>query len=100
MSPRVRVIRFARTNEAAGPEREVVARVLLDESVDAVGVILRSSSGWHYQPTGETVISLTSLHSRQDLERHIVLYHLGPLPAANGDAESASIAKTWFAAAG
>lgn len=97
MNPRVRVIRFARVTElavlAAG---EITAHVWLDASTNVVGQILRSGSGWHYQFADGSAAGLASSHSRQDLERQIVLYHLGSLPAT---ADREQPAKDWFAAA-
>ena len=100
MNPRVRVIRFARvTAPAILAGGEIIAHVLLDEAPTAAGQILRSPAGWQHQLGDASMSGLSSAHSRQDLERQIVLYHLGSLPAANASAESAPETKTWFAQA-
>ena len=100
MNPHVRVIRFARVTAPAGlAGGEIIACVLLDEAPAAAGLILRSAAGWRYALGDGSAAGLASSHSRQDLERQIVLYHLGPMPAANAVAGSAPETKTWFARA-
>ncbi len=100
MNPRVRVIRFARVTEPAGlAAGELIAHVLLDEAPTAAGRIIRSSTGWHHRLADNSPSGLVSTLSRQDLERQIVLYHLGSLPTANAPTESAPEIKTWFAQA-
>ncbi len=98
MNPRVRVIRFARVTEPAGlAEGKIVARVWLDEAADAIGLILHTTNGWCYQLHADSTTVLASGHSRQDIERQIVLYHLGALPA---DAAGNQSTEPWLAAAG
>ena len=100
MNPRVRVIRFARVtapaNSAAG---EIIAHVLLDEVPALAERIIRSSMGWHHQLGDHSRSGLASNHSRQDLERQIVLYHLGPLPTATVSDELREDSQSWFAQA-
>jgi hypothetical protein len=99
MNSRVRVIRFARVTEPAGlADGEIVARVWLDESVRAIGLILRTAAGWCYQLEEGSTSLLASSHSRHDLERQIVLYHLGSLPATDAACDQAP--KNWLAATG
>jgi hypothetical protein len=100
MNPRVRVIRFARVAAPAGlATGEIIAHVLLDEKPALAGRIGRSSMGWHYQLGDHSPSGLASSHSRQDLERQIVLYHLGSLPTATLSAELREDSKSWFAQA-
>ena len=99
MNPRVRVIRFARVTEPAGlAAGEIIARVWLDESAGVIGLILRTAAGWDYQLKEDCTSVLVSRSSRQDLERQIVLYHLGSLPAAGAIGDES--AKNWLAATG
>jgi hypothetical protein len=79
MTPAVRVIRFARVDAAPPPSDggSVVARVLLNEHPDAAGHIVRRERMWDYVLADGTASGLSSAESRQDLERQIVLYHLG-----------------------
>ncbi len=98
MNPRVRVIRFARVTEPAGSAGgEIISQIWLDDSVVAASTIARSAAGWQHQLNDGTATGLVSTLSRQDLERQIVLYHLGPLSTAADDNEVAT--KDWFAAA-
>lgn len=82
------VIRFARPDAPTAPAPRgavVVARVLLGEPAVPVGQIVQRATGWDYQLADGSASGLTSTESRQDLEHQIVLYHLGPLPAAEAN---------------
>ena len=100
MSPRVRVIRFARVTEPlAAPDGALVALIHVDERPAAAGAIVRTASGWSHRLAGGSASGLFSLGSRHDLERQIVLFHLGPLPAVMPDATRVQPEFTWIAEA-
>jgi hypothetical protein len=83
MTPGIRVIRFARAEAASRPGTPgpvSVARVLLDEQLDSAGQIVQHTRSWEYLLADGTSSGLTSTASRQDLERQVIMYHLGPLP--------------------
>ena len=92
----VRTIRFARADSNSLPViagTELVGRVRLDEQPDPAGQIIRRGRVWEYILADGTLSGLTSSDSRQDLERQIVLFHLGTVPSddagnakASGDA--------------
>lgn len=84
MSPSVRVLRFARicADIAAPTDGELISSVCLDEHPVPVGRIIRAGPQWDYQLAGRPEPILSSALSRQDLERQIVLLHLGELTAA------------------
>jgi hypothetical protein len=63
-----------------------------------IGLILRTAAGWCYQLEEGSTSLLASSHSRHDLERQIVLYHLGSLPATDAACDQAP--KNWLAATG
>ena len=90
MTTRVRAIRFARAEAsplAATSAAELVACVRLDEQPDPTGQIIRRGSVWDYILADGSSSGLTSAQSRQDLERQIVLFHLGTVPSdESGDA--------------
>ncbi|MBC7367260.1 MAG: hypothetical protein H7343_10705 [Undibacterium sp.] len=99
MNPRVRALRFARVTEPAGlAGGEIIAQIRLDESDAVAGVITRSTAGWRHHLADGSTSGLVSRHSRQDLERQIVLHHFGALPVALAGDEPPP--KHWFAAAG
>ncbi|MCX6943481.1 MAG: hypothetical protein NT173_01730 [Opitutales bacterium] len=84
MTPGLRVIRFARAETGTHPGvpgSVSVARVLLDEQAEAAGQIVQHAATWEYLLPDGTSSGLTSRASRQDLERQVIMYHLGPLPA-------------------
>ncbi len=83
MTPGIRVIRFARAETGTRPGTPgtvSVARVLLDEQLDSAGQIIQRAQLWEYVLSDGTSSRLTSTMSRQDLERQVIMYHLGPLP--------------------
>lgn len=83
MTPGIRVIRFARAESGARPGSPglvSVARVLLDEQPDSAGQIVQRAQTWEYLLADGTSSGLVSTASRQDLERQVIMYHLGPLP--------------------
>jgi len=85
MNPGVRVIRFARAEDGdhLGPQGPVtVTRVLLQEDPTPAGHIVRQEAAWRYLLADGSWSGLSSTLSRQDLEQQIVLFHFGPLPAA------------------
>ena len=87
MSPaQLRVIRFARASaDAVTPsDGKLIACVHLDEHPVPVGRIFRAGARWDYHLAGHPGPILSSALSRQDLERQIVLLHLGELTAAAG----------------
>ena len=90
MTPRVRAIRVARAESnplSVKSEAELVARVRLDEQPDPTGQIVRCGSAWEYILADGSPSGLASAQSRQDLERQIVLFHLGTVPSdESGDA--------------
>lgn len=99
MNPCVRVLRFARiyADNFVPADGELIANVCLDEHPVPVGRIIRAGARWDYHLAGRPGPILSSALSRQDLERQIVLLHLGELTAATGP-NSDSI-RPFFAAA-
>jgi hypothetical protein len=88
MTGLVRSIRFARGRDAAGcpnlPDGEtLIARVVLDEAPAPVGAIVSREGGprWCYLHADGSHSGLFSALSRQDLERQVVLFHFGAVPA-------------------
>lgn len=86
MSPVIRVLRFARicADIDASTDGELISSVCLDEHPVPVGQIIRAGAPWNYHLAGRPESMLSSAISRQDLERQIVLFHLGELTAATG----------------
>ena len=99
MTPRVRAIRFARAEAnplSVKSEAELVARVRLNEQPDPTGQIVRCGSVWEYILADGSTSGLTSAQSRQDLERQIVLFHLGTVPSdESGDESDGGAAPTY-----
>ncbi|MBS0663168.1 MAG: hypothetical protein JSR48_07870 [Verrucomicrobia bacterium] len=94
MTPGNRSIRFARAStsqDSAPAESRLVATVLLDEQPIPVGQIIERGPSWEYVLAGSRPSGLASTVSRQDLERQVVLYHLGTLPGSKADAEPDSL---------
>ena len=95
MNSPVRVIHFARAaglvTAPSGETGEIVARVWLGECpVAASGAIVRTLAGWYYaDASAHAVPSLSSAHSRADLERQIVRFYRGE---AADDSESWAVA--------
>jgi hypothetical protein len=88
MNGLVRSIRFARVSNAAGclnlaGGETLIARVLLDEAPTSVGAIVSRAAGsrWCYLHADGSDSGLFSAISRQDLERQVVLFHFGAVPA-------------------
>jgi len=79
MNPCVRVLRFARPAPPSTGD-ETVAQIWLDEPGVFVGAIGRESGRWIHVLADGAPSGLASRHSRSDLERQIILYHLGSLP--------------------
>jgi hypothetical protein len=98
MSPRVRVIRFARVTGAAAPgpgaADPAVAAVLLQEQPAPAGQIILRDGAWHYEFADGSRSALVSTHSRQDLEFQITLFYFGALPAAAPECREPSFQKT------
>ncbi len=84
MSPHVRVIRFARTEiaEVYPTGGEIIARVYLNEAAAPVGLVLRAAGVWSYRLVDGPSPVLDGRLTRQDLERHVTLFHLGEVPRA------------------
>jgi hypothetical protein len=80
------VLRFARicADSAAPTDGELISSVCIDEHSVPVGRIIRVNAQWDYHLAGRAEVILSSALSRQDLERQIVLLHLGELTAATG----------------
>ena len=99
MSPGVRVLRFARICADSGVPTggELISTVCLDEHPVPVGRILRVGAQWDYHVAGRSGPMLSSALSRQDLERQIVLVHLGELTAPTG--QNSDLIHPVFAAA-
>jgi hypothetical protein len=91
MTPGIRVIRFARAETGNRPGTGSVARVLLDEQPDSAGQIIQRAQLWEYVLSDGTSSGLTSTMSRQDLERQVILYHLGPLPGGEATGPEPSL---------
>ena len=74
---------FARVphGTAPGPRgQEPVARVLLDEQPEPVGLIVRQFQVWHYLLADGTPSGLISTLSRSDLEQQVTRHYFGPEP--------------------
>jgi len=86
MNPCIRVLRFARicADNGVPTDGELIANVCLDEHPVPVGRIIRDGAQWDYHLAGRPGPILSSALSRQDLERQVVLLHLGELTAATG----------------
>jgi hypothetical protein len=99
MSPSVRVLRFARicTEVATLNHGEPISCIYLDEQPAPVGQIIRAGAQWGYHLAGHVEPIVSSTLSRQDLERQIVLWHLGELTGAT-DHDSAMIQPVFAAA--
>jgi len=83
MIPCVRVLRFARPTPPSTGD-ETVAQIWLDEPGVVVGSIMREHGRWVHVLTDGAPSGLASRHSRSDLERQIILFHLGSLPGTGG----------------
>jgi hypothetical protein len=84
MSPGVRVLRFERicADVAAQNNGTPISCVYLDKQPAPVGQIIRAGAEWGYHLARRPEPIFSSTVSRQDLERQIVLWHLGELTAA------------------
>ena len=81
MSSTVRVLRFARVPDNAGPDprgQVLVSRVLLDEHPEPVGQIVRQFEAWHYLLADGSASGLVSTQSRQEIEAIVARHYFGP----------------------